>query len=92
MENDPNQMTRHHKLARSRGGTDDPSNIKIITRKVHDAYNLLFTATATANNAIEQIRNGKFSNMTDKQWTAWQLLFGHEATPSEAIMELKENW
>lgn len=35
--------SRHHRLPRSRGGTDDPSNISVVKQKEHHAWHKLFS-------------------------------------------------
>lgn len=39
--NFPRIMDRHHRLARSRGGSNSPSNIAIVEQKLHRAWHLL---------------------------------------------------
>lgn len=33
---------KHHRLPRSRGGSNDPRNISVVRSKYHSAYHLLF--------------------------------------------------
>jgi len=44
--------SRHHKLARSLGGTDDESNISIVTKRHHDCFHILFS-----NYSVQTIAN-----------------------------------
>lgn len=37
----PRTMDRHHRLPRSRGGSNSPNNISIVERKQHQAWHLL---------------------------------------------------
>lgn len=39
---DPEQLTRHHIICRSKNGTDENSNILIVKRKYHAAFHFLF--------------------------------------------------
>lgn len=38
----PRNKSRHHRKARVAGGTNDKTNISIVTKKAHNAYHLLF--------------------------------------------------
>ena len=42
MKNEPWQPTKHHRLPRSRGGTNDPKNISIVRRDKHELYHKFF--------------------------------------------------
>ena len=42
--------TRHHRLPKSKGGTDLPTNISMMPRKQHEAWHTLFE-----NKSVEQI-------------------------------------
>lgn len=37
----PKEMDRHHRLPRSRGGSNEARNISIVERKLHQAWHLL---------------------------------------------------
>ena len=37
----PREMDRHHRLPRSRGGSNNPNNISIVERKLHNAWHKL---------------------------------------------------
>ena len=37
----PREMDRHHRLPRSRGGSNEARNISIVERKLHNAWHLL---------------------------------------------------
>jgi len=41
-KNNPHQLTRHHRRQKCHKGTDDPSNISIVPRYLHEAYHTLF--------------------------------------------------
>ena len=44
--------SRHHRLAKSLGGTDDESNISIVTQQHHDCFHVLFS-----NYTVQTIAN-----------------------------------
>lgn len=37
----PSKMTKHHRKPSAQGGTDEPSNISMITKSKHDAWNII---------------------------------------------------
>jgi hypothetical protein len=43
----------HHRLPRSRGGTDASRNVSIVRTDLHDAYNLLFGSNPTAQEVVD---------------------------------------
>lgn len=47
-----NGQSRHHRLPRSRGGGDDPDNISVVSKKLHEKYHGLF-GNATAEEIVE---------------------------------------
>jgi hypothetical protein len=46
------RMTKHHLLAKSRGGSSKPSNLLRIYSDKHEAFNTLFGSSATIDEAI----------------------------------------
>jgi len=50
--NGASSKSRHHILPKSRGGGCENSNIKVTTRKEHQAYNTLFGSNALPEEAV----------------------------------------
>ena len=50
--NGASSKSRHHILPKSRGGGGENSNIKVTTRKEHQAYNTLFGSNALPEEAV----------------------------------------
>ena len=50
--NGSSSRSRHHILPKSRGGGNEKSNIKVTTRKEHQAYNTLFGSNALPEEAV----------------------------------------
>jgi len=46
--NKPNYNT-HHRLPKSRGGTNASSNLSLVSTELHNAYNVLFGSNPTAH-------------------------------------------
>lgn len=97
------KLTRHHKIPKSRGGKDDSSNIKIIEANIHRAWHMLFQNTDYTNmtppEAIEQVKewaypdlSALFVTLSLKKRHAWDLVFGKNISPREAIEIIRKEW
>lgn len=50
----PREMDKHHRLPRSRGGSNSPHNISIVERKLHRAWHML-VGNMTADEAAAML-------------------------------------
>jgi hypothetical protein len=53
----PKSLTRHHLHPKSRGGTNKASNISIVPKTAHRAFNLLFGGNATPQQIANTLNN-----------------------------------
>lgn len=97
------KLTRHHKIPRSRGGKDDLTNIKIVEARIHRAWHTLFQSTDYTNmtppEAIEHVKEWAYPDLSAlavtlslKKRYAWDLVFGKNTSPREAIEIIKKEW
>lgn len=97
------KLTKHHKIPRSRGGKDNPANIKIVEAKIHRAWHTLFQNTDYTNmipaEAVEQVKEWAYPDLSAlavtlclKKRHAWDLVFGKNTTPREAIKIIEKEW
>jgi len=97
------QLTRHHKIPKSRGGGDEPSNIKIVKARIHRAWHTLFQNSDKTNmtpiEALEQVKEWAVPDLSSlgvylptKKRHAWNLVFGENTTPAKAIKIITKEW
>lgn len=97
------KLTRHHKIPRSRGGKDDSINIKIVEARIHRAWHTLFQTSRginmTPEEAIDEIKEWAFPDLSAlavalslKKRYAWDLVFGKNTSPREAVEIIKKEW
>lgn len=98
----PNELTVHHLVPRSRGGTNDSWNKKKIPNKIHEAWHRLFInrkprEIVTVLKALEEKMGpggGKeFFVCVNREAneTAWRLIFKN-ADIQEVIRVIKSDW
>ena len=83
---------RHHVLPRSRGGSDDPSNILVISERGHMSFHSLFghktlleaACELRKHNSVTEAFENDFCN-TDLFRTAYQFVFGNKNFLEAAI-------
>lgn len=85
--------TNHHKVPRSRGGTNDPDNIKKVDEKTHIAWHVLFENLTPKEiiKILEVLEWAPFIRGNSAKGRAKKIVFG-ERNLEECINYIKEEW
>lgn len=84
------EPTKHHIIPRSRGGTNEKSNIILKTRKQHIEYHRIFR-NATPNEIYFLVLN--FGDILKKEYpVSWRILFGHNVSNKDVLEILEKEW
>lgn len=92
MQKAPRGLTNHHMIPRSRGGTDDEQNIKLVTRTVHEAWHALFK-NMKPNEVVALLLSDQFQfDPENGLWKAWKIVFGPLTGRIEAARMVMDEW